>query len=1079
MSEGQIDPDLHAVDILVVDPENRTTGIRRALTSEFGTDAVATVATVEAARSRARAVDCLLCAVAPAELERALERLRTVGETPIIAVTDDREDDSIAAGATDVLPADAPPGVVRARVTSTMRAATRDRLDRCRSLLDASSIGLLVSRDRRVQWASDGIDDTLGITPETLTETRLSELVHPADRSDFETIESALAGESNGTRRSISCRLRHADDRYRVHQVVGENRLADPTLDGLVWTIESAHSETAASVDAVADESSAVLLNRLGDPAFELDDAWLLDAANEAGRALLGADAADEYGRSIWELLPPSTVDTWFERLTEARERGDPVSFVVDRPEADGELAVRAYPEQASTLVVARARDRTDTGASRIRLERLGSLLDAVPALAAVIEADRIAMANASAFTYTERETVVGHTVDAVFGADVAESIVSRAGGPVRRVDPIVWHAPDGSVLHLSVVPLEGDEAMVVGRDVTTIRRLLDGIDVVTGAIEDLRDVTRQTEAREVILEAILGTLSIEHAIWYRRSGSHLQPVSHVSNDSPIEPPPLGLDLDRIVDPESDHATRLEVADSIPIDTDLSLVAPLAVPVGDASVILAGNGTAGDGDRRTVAGVDDDGSVDGARTIDGEAPSSHDGRIELDRGVDPTLDSPWDRARSRAASPGLIGRALNALGTLCGTVGSLSLDRLEERDARESLAANRDRIETELDACVGYLDRLDRIGRSIQSTPDRASAESAVCASLAAMNGVGLAVVAQPTDDGLDVRAHDGPAGEFATDLVSARSPVTDAIYQAVETNESHVVDDLTETDDAQSRRSVRRYDLSSAVAVPIVGLTRSRGVLAVFGTSPSRPTAQFVRFVTLAGTLVGFAIDSIDQRAAVLAGDRLELELAVAPDDEVLARAAVAADAAIDVTAVASGDATTVYLTTRGTAGESVAEALRGEPTVRSVAVRATEDTSRIRVTLDRPTLPDELAAFGGRLTAIEPGTDVRVFVTIPSDRSVRELVDHLRAQFPSLELVARRPTGQSRLAGPGEIREVLTDRQREVVRTAYAAGYFEWPRDHSGEEIAEQLDISQPTFARHFRAAERAVFETLFDDG
>ena len=57
------------------------------------------------------------------------------------------------------------------------------------------------------------------------------------------------------------------------------------------------------------------------------------------------------------------------------------------------------------------------------------------------------------------------------------------------------------------------------------------------------------------------------------------------------------------------------------------------------------------------------------------------------------------------------------------------------------------------------------------------------------------------------------------------------------------------------------------------------------------------------------------------------------------------------------------------------------------------------------------------------------------------------------------------------------LTDRQLEVLRTALSAGYFEWPRENDGSEVASRLDITQPTLNKHLRLAERKVFGLLFE--
>ena len=59
------------------------------------------------------------------------------------------------------------------------------------------------------------------------------------------------------------------------------------------------------------------------------------------------------------------------------------------------------------------------------------------------------------------------------------------------------------------------------------------------------------------------------------------------------------------------------------------------------------------------------------------------------------------------------------------------------------------------------------------------------------------------------------------------------------------------------------------------------------------------------------------------------------------------------------------------------------------------------------------------------------------------------------------------------------LTDRQCEVLRTAYRMGYFERPRDANASAVADALDIAPSTFAEHLAAAQRKLLEeTLAGD-
>lgn len=62
--------------------------------------------------------------------------------------------------------------------------------------------------------------------------------------------------------------------------------------------------------------------------------------------------------------------------------------------------------------------------------------------------------------------------------------------------------------------------------------------------------------------------------------------------------------------------------------------------------------------------------------------------------------------------------------------------------------------------------------------------------------------------------------------------------------------------------------------------------------------------------------------------------------------------------------------------------------------------------------------------------------------------------------------------------VRSRLTDRQWEVLETAYRLGYFERPRANTGEEVAAALGITSATFSQHLRAAQRHVLAMLIDD-
>ena len=100
------------------------------------------------------------------------------------------------------------------------------------------------------------------------------------------------------------------------------------------------------------------------------------------------------------------------------------------------------------------------------------------------------------------------------------------------------------------------------------------------------------------------------------------------------------------------------------------------------------------------------------------------------------------------------------------------------------------------------------------------------------------------------------------------------------------------------------------------------------------------------------------------------------------------------------------------------------------------------------------------------------------PPDADVHGIAERLDAAFASAELLAQREREQPphHVQALGGLLDDLTDRQREALETAFRAGYFEWPRGSTAEEVAAALDIAPPTLHAHLRKAERRLLASLF---
>jgi hypothetical protein len=111
----------------------------------------------------------------------------------------------------------------------------------------------------------------------------------------------------------------------------------------------------------------------------------------------------------------------------------------------------------------------------------------------------------------------------------------------------------------------------------------------------------------------------------------------------------------------------------------------------------------------------------------------------------------------------------------------------------------------------------------------------------------------------------------------------------------------------------------------------------------------------------------------------------------------------------------------------------------------------------------------------------DLVLTLHLPGVERLQEVVSDLTAVADGVEvryLVHATADGDGEGATDRTVvdRGRLTERQREVLATAYEMGYFEYPREANATEVAEALDVGLSTFAEHLAAAQgKLLTETL----
>jgi predicted DNA binding protein len=98
-----------------------------------------------------------------------------------------------------------------------------------------------------------------------------------------------------------------------------------------------------------------------------------------------------------------------------------------------------------------------------------------------------------------------------------------------------------------------------------------------------------------------------------------------------------------------------------------------------------------------------------------------------------------------------------------------------------------------------------------------------------------------------------------------------------------------------------------------------------------------------------------------------------------------------------------------------------------------------------------------------------------------LKEVAGTIEDEHGSLELVGTTQTETLGFPlGGNKIKQSmsgkLSDKQLEVLETAYKMGYFKVPQEVTAEEIASELDISRSTLSERLRRVEHNFCELLF---
>ena len=405
------------------------------------------------------------------------------------------------------------------------------------------------------------------------------------------------------------------------------------------------------------------------------------------------------------------------------------------------------------------------------------------------------------------------------------------------------------------------------------------------------------------------------------------------------------------------------------------------------------------------------------------------------------------------------------------------------------LATQRDELET-----LSALNALIRgVVQALVSETDRAGIERAVCDRIVEGDLYHTACVG-------DVATWNGDADRWTAAGAAGSDAAPEVGRERLDAAEGGTSSAAAVDSDAEStgaidgRASVSDGAGSAGAHLPtvpdedhtwvVVPVVYGRTVYGAIGLATKREDVS-VREQSVLGELgeaVGHAINAVSTRQLLSTEAAVELEFESTAAADPLVAATDGADCSLELAGVVPSDdhSTLAYVRVAGDV-DAAASALAAGADHSVRRVRDQDDDGLLEWRATGSTPVGTVVDHGAQLRSFE-ATDGRVVyeVEVASDDAVRSLLDSLDRRFDGVHLLAKRecasPLDESTEL-PADTIDGLTDRQQEAIEAAYRAGYFDWPRESTAEEVADSMDIAPSTLHSHLRKAEGSLLAALFE--
>jgi PAS domain S-box-containing protein len=272
----------------------------------------------------------------------------------------------------------------------------------------------------------------------------------------------------------------------------------------------------------------------------------------------------------------------------------------------------------------------------------------------------------------------------------------------------------------------------------------------------------------------------------------------------------------------------------------------------------------------------------------------------------------------------------------------------------------------------------------------------------------------------------------------------------------------------------------TAVAAVPLHYGDALYGVVGVYTENNSEFDEHERAVLTALGRTVATGLNTLESQRTLRGEETIELQFTVMRHP--LVDLAGALDCRLSYRgSVADRDRPTGLFELSDATDEAVRAASDGTPVEIHAVLFEGEAGCLVELSVTDDDFRSLLADYGAELRDVRvEGGVARFTVEVARESLARSMTDAVIERYEGGDLVSYRH-GESRVETRQEfvarLRDELTDRQYAALVRAYTGGFFEWPHEATGDDLAEAMGVCRSTFHEHLRAAQRKLIGAILD--